>query len=183
MNTALLVITLVATPPGGPERGPTILGPRVQPAPRHMGAPPLRWERIIRKCGAPCLVWSRHILDAATSPGGFRWQIKVLAQAARRAYRAGRLRPHDAHKVRIAIRRLASALGRMTRDGLLTHRERMGLLRGIIRTGAALHRVTRATRATTHPRRRYPWLRPPTRLRPPPPPPPAPKRAPPPPAR
>lgn len=174
MNTTLLIVTLLATPPGGSERSPTNLAPRVQPAPRRMGVPPLRWERIIQKCGAPCLVWSRHILDAATSPGGFRWQIKALAQAAHRAYRAGRLRPHHAHRLRIAIRRLGSALGRMTADGLLTHRERMGLLRGIIRTGAALHRVTRAT--AHHPGLRYP-RRPQT----PPPPASAPTRTPPPP--
>lgn len=173
MNTTLLVITLLATPPGGPELTPPNVSPRVQPAPQRMGVPPLRWERIIRKCGAPCLVWARHILDAATSPGGFAWQIKGLAQAARRAYRSGRLRPHHARKLRFAIRRLGLALRRMTADGLLTHRERKQLLQGIIRTGATLHR---ATQATAHSGRYYPGPRSPRRLPAPPPPAPAPAR-------
>lgn len=173
MNTALLLVTLLATPPGDQDLAPHNPAPQVQPTARRTGVPPLRWERVIRKCGAPCLVWSRHILDAATSPGGFAWQIRAIAQAARRAYRAGRLRPQHARRLRFAIRRLGVALKRMTADGLLTHRERMHLLRGIIRTGAALHR---ATRATAHPRRWHPGLRAPKRLPAPPPPAPAPAR-------
>ncbi len=174
MNIALLVVTLLAAPAPSPHRPGATPATRAQPAPHRQGVPPLRWERIIKKCGAPCLVWARHILDAATSPGGFRWQIRALAQTARRAYRAGRLKPHHARKLRFAIGRLARALKRMTADGLLTHRERRILLRGIIKTGHALHR---ATRARVYPRRWRP-TRPPVRRLPttPPPPPPAPRR-------
>lgn len=171
MNAVLLVVTLIATPPTDTAPvGPQLAPPdrarrmhrmepmermrprqRMRAASRRAGVPPLRWERIIKKCGAPCLIWARHILDAATSPGGFRLQILGLARAARRALSAGRLHPHHALKVKQAVTRLGLALRRMTADGLLTHRERMLLLKGIIRTGAALHRATRVTR---------PWVRP-----------------------
>jgi len=158
MYTTLLVVTLLATPPRGPELAPPqtpAVG--VTPARLHHGpmqahpaapirpAPPLPWERVIRRCGKPCLIWARHVLDIATSPKGFAWQIKRLAHTARRAWKTGRLRPQHARRLKVAITRLTRGLKHMTADGLLTHRERLKLLRGVIHTGALLHRATRVS--------------------------------------
>ena len=169
MHTATLLVALLATPPsaGGrlaPPAGPPVVAAAAHPGARTPRSAPLPWRRILRRCGAPCALWARHLLEAATSPRGFAWQVRVLARATRRAWRRGQLPAPAARRLRLGLRRLQRGLRRALADGRLAPRERLALLRGVLRVAAVLHRAQRGP-AVTPPR---PFRPRPSGFRPPP---------------
>ncbi len=152
MHTATLLFALLATPPSAegrlaPPAAPPVVAAAAHPGARSPRRAPLPWGRILKRCGAPCALWARHLLEAATSPRGFAWQVRVLARATRRAWRAGRLPAPAARRLRQGLHRLQMGLRRALADGRLAPRERLALLRGVLRVAAGLHRAQRGPAA------------------------------------